>query len=475
MAEPRRCCATGVPCPCRWGQGRRGGRESRPHRRTVTSVDQAPPRTLLEYLFRRSRRTVEENCAAYEKTANVNGENATLSPRTFWRWMAGATDNARPVAQRVAEHHWGYPFEQLIGPPPVAPGGHTGRPPRKVSADVVAPFVETDSQPLAHPVLEQVELLRRGLHDVVSTGSMTEAAVDDWEQNAISHGRATRYRPAGALLVELSADFAELQRSLGGRQTSSALRRLTRVTAQMAGLMFLTLIKLDAPSAARNWARTARVAADEADDPAIRSWVRAQEAYVHYYAGNLKEALDVARHAQALAGEAACVGVPLAAALEARTLAVLGQDADARDAVRRAEGAVGLLDAEALVPSAFGYNEAQLRFHEGNALTHLHDTRGAWAAQERALELYPTSDYLDRTLLQLDRSSCLVYDGDAATAMTHATQTLADLTDEQRSGLILMRGHQVLNTLSSSQRALPAAREFHDLLIVTAEEDRTEQ
>src|SRR5687768_68713 len=100
------------------------------------------------------------------------------------------------------------------------------------------------------------------------------------------------------MLAELAADFVELQRLLERRHSASAMRRLTRATAQLAGLMFLTLIKLNEPMAARNWARTARVAADEAGDNDTRSWVRAQEAYVHYYAGNLAEAISVARQAQ---------------------------------------------------------------------------------------------------------------------------------------------------------------------------------
>src|SRR5205814_56673 len=149
---------------------------------------------------------------------------------------------------------------------------------------------------------------------------------------------------------------------------------------------------------------------------------------------------------------------PLAAAVEGRALAAIGQDRDARDALARAETAVGALGPDALLPSAFGYNEAQLRFHEGNALTHLHDTKAAWTAQDRALTLYPSSDYLDRTLLGLDRASCLAYDGDATAAMTHATETVVSLTGEQRRGLILLRGRQVFDALTARQRALPAAR-----------------
>ena len=117
------------------------------------------------------------------------------------------------------------------------------------------------------------------------------------------------------------------------------------------------------------------------------------------------------------AGRTTCVGVPLAAALEARALGVLGAARDARAALDRAEVAVSNLEPEALVPSAFGYNEAQLRFHEGNTLTHLRDTRAAWTAQDQALALYPERDYLDRSLVELDRATCLAHDGDVACAL----------------------------------------------------------
>jgi tetratricopeptide (TPR) repeat protein len=427
----------------------------------VAFVDQFPPRTLLEYLVRISRRTIDENCAAFEHTAAAHGENATLSTRQLWRWMTGETAHARPVAQRVAELHWGHRFEALIGPPP-PPGRLALRQAGTLSAD--------DGPATAVSGIDQVERLRQGVHDAVSTGALAAAGLDEWDETVARHGLATRYRPAALLLGELAADFAELQRVLARRHTASALRRLTRTTAQMAGLMFLTLIKLDVPLAARNWARTARVAADEAGDPAIRSWVRAQEAYVHYYAGNLAEALTVARHAQHLAGTINCVGVPLAAALEARALGILGHRHDTHAALDRAETAVSRLSPGDLMPSAFSYNEAQLRFHEGNAFTHLHDTQAAWTAQDRALELYPATDFFDRTLIDLDRASCLAHDGDATTAMRHATRVLVSLPGEQRQGLILLRGRQVLTSLGDDAQALPAGRDLQDVLTVSAHE-----
>lgn len=423
----------------------------------MDNMDRLPPRTLLEQLVRRSRRTIEETCHSFEQTAREHEEKATLSPRHLSRWMAGDIGAARPVAQRVAALHWGYAFERLIGPP-------LGE--AELAASSAASIEEVSHEPLASiAVLRHVEQLRRNLHDAVSTESVSEAGLDEWELTVQTHGQATRFRPAGQMLAELASDFVELQRLLERRHSASALRRLTRATAQMAGLMFLTLIKLNEPLAARSWARTARVAADEAGDNDTRSWVRAQEAYVHYYAGNLAEAITVARQAQALAGRSYCVGVPLAAALEARALGAQGNQTGATAALDRAEKALFSLSSDALQPSAFGYNEAQLRFHEGNTYTHLHDTASANTVHERALALVPARDFLDRTLIHLDAAACLAHDREVDQAMLLATNALLDLTPEQRRGLALLRGAEILQSLPRSQRALPVAREFQDLLM----------
>ncbi|HWH00617.1 MAG TPA: hypothetical protein VNV66_15145 [Pilimelia sp.] len=228
-----------------------------------------------------------------------------------------------------------------------------------------------------------LERLRRNVHEGVSPAGTGRADLDEWERTVHEYGRRTRSSPAAVLLPELAAGLNELGARLQGRHPASTQRRLTRATAQMAGLVFLTLIKLDQPATARAWARTARVAADEAGDPGVHSWVRAQEAYVHFYGGDLPEAIAVAAHARELAGSTACVGTCLAAALQARAHAALGQHRETRTALAAAETVLGRLDTASTTASAFGYNEAQLRFHEGNAYTHLGTTRAATRARTR--------------------------------------------------------------------------------------------
>ena len=327
---------------------------------------------------------------------------------------------------------------------------------------------------IASTVVDQAELLRQRLNDALTRGALGEASLDDWEQTVLRYGRATRDRPAGLLLADLTVDLAELQRVLEGCRTATALRRLTRVIAQMSGLMLLTLVKLDERPGFRRWARTARIAAIETGDPVTHSWVLAQEAYGHYYSGDLMEAIDVAEQAQEVAARSACVGVPLAAALAARAHAALGHGHQTRGALARAEDELGRLDAPSLEPSAFGYNEAQLRFHEGNAYTHLHDSPAAFRTQERALELCAPGDYTDWAMTRLDRASCLAYDGDFSGAMAYAVGTLADLSAEQRQGIIIGRGQEIVAALPAAERALPAAREVQELLMETSGTEGTE-
>jgi len=152
--------------------------------------------------------------------------------------------------------------------------------------------------------------------------------------------------------------------------------------------MCLTLIKMDERRAFRGWARVARTAALKAGDPLTHSWVLAQEAYGQYYAGDLDDAVDLARHAQDVVRNARVSVLPLrrrSKPAHAPPLVAIKKQGTLFSEPKRFWRAWMAKQSQ----SAFGYNQAQLRFHEGNAYTHLHDTRAAWEAQERALELCP--------------------------------------------------------------------------------------
>jgi transcriptional regulator with XRE-family HTH domain/tetratricopeptide (TPR) repeat protein len=324
---------------------------------------------------------------------------------------------------------------------------------------IAAPLLGADT-------LHQVERIRQGVNDTVSMSAISERGIDDWQQTAIDHARATRHKPPLTHLHELATDLIELQRILTLHHSSSALRDLTRVAAQMAGLMSLTLIKLDERGASLSWARTARIAACEVNEPEVQSWVDAQEAYSHYYSGDYLSAIKVARRAQEVAGRRPTVGAALSAALEARAQAILGRAPETREALKRAEIALTGLPDELLEASALGYNEAQLRFHAGSAYTSLHDTSRAWNAHKRALQIYPQEDYTDRSLIHLDRADCLIYQGDVNGGARRIIDTLTELTDDKKTGIIDVRAKEIAIAIPKGQQRAPAVQELRDMLML---------
>lgn len=311
--------------------------------------------------------------------------------------------------------------------------------------------------------LEQATALQRGVHEALAGGPMTDATMEEWAYTIARHGRATRYRPEAEHLPELISDFSDLRLLLSHRHAAPVRRALTIATAQMAGLMALTLLKLGEPSA-RDWWRTGRAAAAAAEDRATLAWIYAHESYQMYYSGDVLGAVEFAVRAQQLAGGLPCVGDALAAPLEARAHAVLQRSDAAADALRRAEVALERLDPTERIGSAFGYSEAQLAFHAGNACTHLGETARARDEHARALALYPAEDHTDRALIQLDQALCLLADGRPAEAAEAATRTIVALPSQHRSALIMYRAEELTAKVPRARQALPEMRVLREVL-----------
>lgn len=294
---------------------------------------------------------------------------------------------------------------------------------------------------------ERAVRLHRGIADALAAaGPMTDAGVEDWEYTVARHGKATRWRPEVDLLNDLMADIADLQRTLKHRQSHQSRRRLTTCLAQLAGLLALTLLKIGDPGA-RDWWRTGRAAANAAGDRATLSWIYAQEAYQHYYNGDIAGALELADRAQYIAGGLPCAGPALAAPLEARAHAVLGRRDQAAAALTASQTALDRLDPELQVASALGYLPANLHFHAGDAWVHLTETARARDELGQALELYSAADHTDRALIGLDLAACHIADGNPDAAAELVSTTLSGLAAGHRSALIIYRASQVADTV----------------------------
>lgn len=312
---------------------------------------------------------------------------------------------------------------------------------------------------------DALDALRQRVEEGLNGAGITQFSLDDWEQVILAHGRATRHRVPSLLVEDISADVDDLVRLLtASNHSASNQLRLTSIIGKAAGLVSLSLLKVNNRRGSVRWVRTAWSAAREAGDNGLAAWVRAQEAHNAFYSGDLPDAVEKARHAQELAGGTMCVGFVLAAALEGRALASQGRHDETHIALATAENGFAELSTSDLTRSALGYDEAQLRFHQGNAYTHLGLTDLAWQAQKRALDLYPENDYLDRALVHLDRAQCLVHQREPDAAMAVAEAGITGLRHDQRQGLVTVRALEVLSTMPTEWRTRPAARSVQDLL-----------
>ena len=79
---------------------------------------------------------------------------------------------------------------------------------------------------------------------------------------------------------------------------------------------------------------------------------------------------------------------------------------------------------------------------------------------------------MDRTFAQLDHASCLIRDGDAGSGLAYAVEVVSGLSDNQRAGIINLRGRQLLTAVPEARRrALSAATELRDRLMTPDENE----
>lgn len=319
-------------------------------------------------------------------------------------------------------------------------------------------------------VLGAVDRSRRRMDDTLVSGTLSATMVDEWEETVAGYGRQYMTVPPLWLLLESVLDYNEVRRHVGRHQPLELQERLHRLAAELGGLAGIIMIDLGDRRMAQSFFRGSRVAADETGDRALRAWVVAREAIVPLYYGDPVKAAELARQSQDLAGSTPCAAAAMAPALEARAyarLARLGRDVSAReaeDAMNRAESTLSKLPPGHQADTAFGYTERQLRFHQGNVLTSLARSGRAADAQRSALEMYPESVALDRTLIGLDRATCRLHEGEVEEAMRVGAQVLLDTPAGHRTDIVASRARELDAAVPASCADLPATREFQEVL-----------
>ncbi len=307
---------------------------------------------------------------------------------------------------------------------------------------------------------------RRRLDDALLRSGVAATTLDQWEEAAAGYGRQYMTVPPLRLLCDVLLDLGDVRRMCETRQSIEAQERLCRLAAQLAALTGMTMIDVGDHRMARSFFRTARTAADETGDRALRAWVVAREALVPLYYGDAREALRLARISQDLAGRTPCAAAALAPMIEARALAKAGPGHrsatdQAKRAVARAHAVFAQLSDYQSADTAFGYTERQLLFHEGETLARL-GAAEADSVLADALDAYPATERLDRSLIRFERAMFKLVRGKVEEALRIGEETISDLPADDRPEIVLRRARDLACAAAAASSGHPIVQSFRD-------------
>jgi tetratricopeptide (TPR) repeat protein len=302
-------------------------------------------------------------------------------------------------------------------------------------------------------------------------GSMNTDAINWAETRAEFYNQHYRRIDHIELTAPAMADFAELLTLLGRHQTSADRRRLFRSAAVIAGVMGVTSVDLGLTGEAYAWFRTGDALAREAEDRALRAWIRTRLALACLYYGNVESVVAATRAALAIAGQEPSIAAAMAPSVEARALARAGRAREATAALEIAQTNYARLQAAESTTGLYSFPIHKFDFYRENVLTRTGRFSEAARAQHHALGTYPVNDRVDPALIRLDQGLQLIQRGQLDEAMDVSTAALRTLPSRDRTGTVLAQAREVMIAVPRRYRRDDHFRDFVDLVAGTRSED----
>ncbi|WP_406501550.1 helix-turn-helix domain-containing protein [Streptomyces sp. NBC_01590] len=313
-------------------------------------------------------------------------------------------------------------------------------------------FIGATTAVVGASTLPGITQARQGI-DGALAGTGTNAGDLDYLQAAFErHRGGYRGRSPHDVLSDMTSDLKLLGEVLSRPHPAKDRAELARTAAGIAGLVaIIQHDRGDQPDAAR-WFATAEKAARESGDRRLTAWVLARHAMVPLNYGAPRSAARLATKARREAGRKPTAAAALAAAVTARSLAAIGDQAGATKAVADVRTMAEHLDGPDSDDTWNGYPPQKHHVHLSQAYTLLGDTTAAYAAQETALALTGSPSVMTRALLEMDTAACLRIDGDPGAAADAAADVFTRLPDSYRTGLVRSRAIDLQNQLTGRHR-----------------------
>ncbi|WP_116022543.1 hypothetical protein [Thermomonospora umbrina] len=284
--------------------------------------------------------------------------------------------------------------------------------------------------------------------------------VAEWEHTAWEYAQSLWVWPVGSMVHRLASDLMSLGAAL---KTGPERERkdLLRVSAQLSVFLATEFEDLGRPTEAGRAYRVALRAAEDVGDRHLADWVRGGMAARAVCERRPRHVVDaLARDVMANAGGVPGVGQLKVLSAHARSCALHGDGAGAERSLRALSTALEKAPAEVTTDkvSAWGWPEANLRFHEGLVYGVLGDPKRATDAVEHSLSLAAREKAGGRLNSELVRALALVQDREVTEGLDHAVSLAGTLPSSSLRRLIV---GEILKALPDDRaRALPAAREL---------------
>jgi hypothetical protein len=148
---------------------------------------------------------------------------------------------------------------------------------------------------------------------------------------------------------------------------------------------------------------------------------------------------------------------------KAQTLALAGRRAEAQAALHEVRGIYDSLPPDNR-DSIYGWPEDRLRFTESYVFTYLGDAVEATAAQDRAINAYPSKCRRGPAQIELQRALWMVNTGDVSTGVERAAAAIQSLPSKDQIRPIVALAKEVLGAVPAPQISKPAVVEFRECL-----------
>ncbi|MFE7869461.1 multiprotein-bridging factor 1 family protein [Micromonospora humida] len=301
-----------------------------------------------------------------------------------------------------------------------------------------------------------LEALRHGL------GAAVDVDHDEWDSIVAAYGRSYYRQPHDQIMSQLSRDMMVLQHQVAADRGD---RRpiLLKAAGQLSVMIALGLVASGQAMAAQRWWITARRVADESNDSEAKVLVRAWDVVNGCYDGRpVDQVVSLSDEVLPLSLRKATAATCGLLAGRAQALSLARRHREAISTVEQLASLAERLPDEVVndVESLWGWPEHRLRHTESWVYTHAGNYRQATQAQDRALELYPSSQKRLRTQLELHRAAALIREGHIPEGLRMAADLLDDLPADQHNELVRTLTKRVASSVPETEKGRSAYGEL---------------